>query len=307
MESDDTAALRGGPPVYTPPSCTRDWRPALSPCRRSCSRGRRILRRPAAPDAKQADALTRLHCAPCHAVPAPDVLPRAAWRASIEKMALLLEGKPMPGVGPAGAEGRRSPRTTSASSPTTRRARRRHCRRPIPGRRPRPTARFKRDPIGFPGALTQEPGVSNVTLARRRRRRAAGDPRDGHAPGRRAAGEGIRGRAGREHPQSRARLARRPGRRRAARPAGRPTWASSSPATTRGVPSPGPAGLRTASRRRSAGTASRAWRTRSPATSTATDRLDVAVAAFGWRAKGNVTVMLNRTPRLEARPPSIAW
>ena len=36
-------------------------------------------------------------------------------------------------------------------------------------------------------------------------------------------------------------------------------------------------------------------------------RLDVAVAAFGWRAKGKVTVMLQPQPRMEASPPSIAW
>lgn len=122
---------------------------------------------PTPPPSNQAKAgakLTRLHCAACHAVPAPDVLPRASWRASIEKMAILLEGKTIPGWGQPAPKVTLSEdyrailadyesRAPQALAP------------PDPWPAPAAPARFERRSIDFPDALTEEPGVSNVTLA----------------------------------------------------------------------------------------------------------------------------------------------
>ena len=46
----------------------------------------------------EADAIAV--CGTCHAVPPPDVLPRAAWHNSFVRMALIREGMPEPAVGP---------------------------------------------------------------------------------------------------------------------------------------------------------------------------------------------------------------
>jgi hypothetical protein len=51
---------------------------------------------PAPPD----DALVRATCGGCHAVPSPDILPRAAWRSEFVKMMFLRENRPVP-AGPA--------------------------------------------------------------------------------------------------------------------------------------------------------------------------------------------------------------
>ena len=53
----------------------------------------------APPSDKEAAALLKTYCAACHAIPAPDVLPRGAWKQSIGKMSYIFEGKPMPGWG----------------------------------------------------------------------------------------------------------------------------------------------------------------------------------------------------------------
>lgn len=45
---------------------------------------------------RSAEKLARTACASCHAFPNPDVLPRAAWRVSVEKMALIALGKGIP-------------------------------------------------------------------------------------------------------------------------------------------------------------------------------------------------------------------
>src|SRR5260221_8061870 len=45
------------------------------------------------------EALAREVCASCHAFPRPDVLPRAAWRGDIEKMAYLMADKDLPETG----------------------------------------------------------------------------------------------------------------------------------------------------------------------------------------------------------------
>ena len=118
----------------------------------------------AAPPAdKQVQALVQRYCAPCHAVPAPDVLPRSAWKASIEKMAYLFEGKAMPGWGQAppvvalGDDWKRILAYYEASAPAA-------LPSPEPWPAPAAPARFARRTIGFSQALTEEPGVSNVAL-----------------------------------------------------------------------------------------------------------------------------------------------
>lgn len=113
-------------------------------------------------DRKAAAARAAQHCGACHAVPAPDVLPRAAWRASIDKMAILLEGKTIPGWGQPppkatlSADYQQVLADYEALAPES-----------LPPPDPWPAAdatRFERRSIGFPGALTEEPGVSNVLV-----------------------------------------------------------------------------------------------------------------------------------------------
>jgi hypothetical protein len=108
--------------------------------------------------------LARQDCATCHPVPAPDVLPRALWRAEIEKMAMLAEGKPMPGWGEPrppvtlSAEYQRILAYYEAEAPVA-------LASPQPWPAPPATgARFVRRGISFPDALTAEPAVSNVRL-----------------------------------------------------------------------------------------------------------------------------------------------
>ena len=116
------------------------------------------------PDAKAAAALTSRYCTACHAVPPPDVLPRAAWRGSIEKMALLFEGKTIPGWGQAppvvalSEDYRRILAWYESRAPGTLAA-------PDPWPAPAVPARFVPRAVGFTGALTEEPGVSNVAVA----------------------------------------------------------------------------------------------------------------------------------------------
>jgi hypothetical protein len=91
------------------------------------------------------------------------VLPRAAWRASIEKMAILLEGKTIPGWGQPPPKVTLPPDYVKILADYEARA-------PLalPPPDPWPAAdspsRFERRSIGFAGALTEEPGVSNVAL-----------------------------------------------------------------------------------------------------------------------------------------------
>src|SRR5262245_29102234 len=59
----------------------------------------RAADRPRASDVKAGEELSHHYCVSCHVLSPPDVLPRASWRGEIEKMALLFEGKPMPGWG----------------------------------------------------------------------------------------------------------------------------------------------------------------------------------------------------------------
>ncbi|HET6897807.1 MAG TPA: FG-GAP-like repeat-containing protein, partial [Vicinamibacteria bacterium] len=117
-----------------------------------------------APDAK-GQALARVACVACHKVPAPDILPRAAWAREIEKMALILAGKGMPEWGDTAPRVALSdeykavlayyeaaaPAALPPLPPW-----------PAPAERP---LRFVRRPIAFKEALTPEPAVANVRLA----------------------------------------------------------------------------------------------------------------------------------------------
>ena len=130
-----------------------------------------------------------------------------------------------------------------------------------------------------------------------RRRRPARDPGDRHAPGTGAAGEGERDL--RDAALDRARTPRTSRRSTSTATSGStccsPTSASSSPATTRRALSRSCAAPPPASPRPCAGTASRALADVEPGDFDGDGRLDLLVSAFGWRAKGNITVMLNRT------------
>jgi hypothetical protein len=118
----------------------------------------------APPSEKEAAALLKTYCVACHALPAPDVLPRAAWKQSIEKMSYIFEGKPMPGWGQPppvitlSDDYRKILAHYEAKAPAA---------LPAPDPWPAPTtpARFARRRLGFPDALTPEPAVSNVALA----------------------------------------------------------------------------------------------------------------------------------------------
>ena len=66
-----------------------------------------------------------LHCAKCHKLPPPDVLPKRCWRDEIARMFLIQQNQPEP-IGPPGTAARMVtlPRTGNRSSPTTKRTRR---------------------------------------------------------------------------------------------------------------------------------------------------------------------------------------
>jgi hypothetical protein len=61
-----------------------------------------------AADAVASEDEVRAQCGTCHAVPPPDVLPRSAWRESVARMMLIRDGLPEP-VGPAGTAARMVP------------------------------------------------------------------------------------------------------------------------------------------------------------------------------------------------------
>lgn len=48
---------------------------------------------------KPTEDLARKLCSTCHPFPKPDILPRALWRREVEKMALIMERKPIPARG----------------------------------------------------------------------------------------------------------------------------------------------------------------------------------------------------------------
>jgi hypothetical protein len=113
---------------------------------------------------KRDEAVARAICATCHAFPEPDVLPRSAWRASIEKMTLLRENKDIPGWGsnaaavqiPADMEA--ALRYYVAHAPAA-------LPSPEPWPPPDDRVRFARHHLAFPQAATPEPATANVRLA----------------------------------------------------------------------------------------------------------------------------------------------
>jgi hypothetical protein len=126
---------------------------------------------PPAPVPADGERLARRLCVTCHAFTPPAVLPRGSWRGSLEKMALIAQGK---GVA---RWGEPAPRVVlpedyqailawyEAAAPAA-----------LPPVAPWPAPdgrlRFVRRAIGFKDALTQEPAVANVRLAN-----LDGDPR----------------------------------------------------------------------------------------------------------------------------------
>jgi hypothetical protein len=117
-----------------------------------------------APDVKRGEAFARKHCVACHAFSPPEVLPRSEWRREMEKMALIAEGKGIPGWGESVPRVRLSQDHQDAlayyeaEAPAALAAL-----EPWPA--PDETLRFVRRPIGFGGALTPEPAIANVRLA----------------------------------------------------------------------------------------------------------------------------------------------
>jgi hypothetical protein len=111
------------------------------------------------------EALARALCVTCHKLSPPDVLPRASWRATIEKMALFVEGKAAPEGG--------GPRLSVPLSPEYQ-AILEYYESAAPAELPPPEAwpapdtrppQFVRHPIAFADAVTSEPAVANVRLA----------------------------------------------------------------------------------------------------------------------------------------------
>lgn len=115
-------------------------------------------------DGKRDEAVARAICATCHAFPLPDVLPRSAWRGSVEKMTLLRENKDIPGWGaPTGAiqmppDMEAALRYYEARAPVT-------LPSPEPWPLPDDRVRFARHPLAFRQAATPEPATANVRLA----------------------------------------------------------------------------------------------------------------------------------------------
>src|ERR671913_1097698 len=62
----------------------------------------------AAADSVASEDDVRAQCGVCHAVPPPDVLPRSSWRESVARMMLIRDGLPEP-VGPTGTAARMVP------------------------------------------------------------------------------------------------------------------------------------------------------------------------------------------------------
>jgi mono/diheme cytochrome c family protein len=126
---------------------------------------------PARPAPSNGEALAKRHCVTCHAASRPDVLPRASWRGTLEKMSLIVQGKGVASWG--------EPRPAAvlsedyqailayyeAAAPEA---------LPAPDTWPAPDerVRFVRKTVAFAGALTPEPAVANVRLAD-----LEGDPR----------------------------------------------------------------------------------------------------------------------------------
>ena len=115
------------------------------------------------PKATKRDAeAARTVCASCHLFPAPDVLPRSAWRASLHKMAILQAGGEMPTWGqaarptPLSAEMQGILRYYEAEAPLA-------LRSPEPWPSPDTAGpSFARHVLTFPDAISPEPAVANV-------------------------------------------------------------------------------------------------------------------------------------------------
>jgi hypothetical protein len=106
----------------------------------------------------------RTACASCHAFPPPEILPRSSWRSEIHKMATLQAGGEMPAWGqsvkftPLTPEMEGILRYYEANSPDA---------LPSPEAWPAPAAGpgFARHRLRFPEALGPEPAVANVRFA----------------------------------------------------------------------------------------------------------------------------------------------
>lgn len=121
---------------------------------------------PRAAPAPKGEALAKALCVTCHKVPSPDILPRASWRVEIEKMQTIVAGKETaePGGPPVPKVPLSEPYEAilayyEAAAPAA-----------LPPLPPWPAPdgqplRFVRRTIAFKDALTPEPAVANVRLA----------------------------------------------------------------------------------------------------------------------------------------------
>ena len=106
--------------------------------------------------------LARTACTTCHLFPPPDVLPRSSWRSEVHKMVALQAGGEMPTWGeaarpvPLSADMERVLRYFEANAPTA---------LPAPESWPMPDGagpRFTRHSFPYPDATSQEPATANV-------------------------------------------------------------------------------------------------------------------------------------------------
>ncbi|PYQ54209.1 MAG: hypothetical protein DMF78_06805, partial [Acidobacteria bacterium] len=112
------------------------------------------------------EKLARLKCATCHKFPAPDILPRAAWRSEIAKMAMISAGTAIPQWGAGGAP----PPPLSTDDQAILEYYERAAPLALPPLERWPPAgdgpvRFVRRAIPFKDAITPEPAVANVKIA----------------------------------------------------------------------------------------------------------------------------------------------
>jgi hypothetical protein len=118
---------------------------------------------PANPKKPDAAALSRTTCSSCHAMAAPEVLPRSSWRSEIEKMMLIAQGKGLSSWGAPLPPVALSPEYEEILAYYESRA---PAALPAPERWPAPDGRLRFERRGFsPEDAHPDPAVANVRFA----------------------------------------------------------------------------------------------------------------------------------------------